>query len=167
MKEPKSEAANRSGSSALASALGSAIVWQGDLEDDCWAKVGNLLVDCECLGCIEWNDDDEEQQEKHKSEYWHCSVGPVNEKHMSTGPDIFHSGEPGGLILGGSMARAIAEAILKSPNIVSIYPKGRLARHLVGKLDLSSCLSRTRYARKEVRIENSKCVGRFVGKVHP
>src|SRR6185369_123319 len=53
-----------------------------------------------------------------------------------------------------------------APNILSIYPKGRLARHLVWKLDLFTSLSRTRYARKEVRIENSKPVGVFAGKVH-
>lgn len=90
-------------------------MWHGDLTDDCWAKVGNLLAHCECLGEIRWCDEDENRT-KHKSEYWHVSVGPVNRKHFSTGDDIFHSGEPGGLILGGTMARAIAEAILKSSN---------------------------------------------------
>jgi hypothetical protein len=65
----------------------------------------------------------------------------------------------------GESVSCLWEAPLPS-NIVSIYPKGWLARHLVGKLDLSSCLSTRRYARKEVRIENSKYVGVFFGKFH-
>ena len=97
----------------LAPAHGSRIVWHGDLTDDCWAKVGNLLAHCECLGEIQTRHLD---FPKKKLEYWHCSVGPVNRKNFSTGDYIFHSGEPGGMIIGGTMARAIAEAILKSSN---------------------------------------------------
>lgn len=109
---------------ALASGNGSRIVWHGDLEDDCWAKVGNLLAHCECLGTIRWCDEDDNRT-KHKSEYWHCSVSPVDGKNFAVGDDIFHSGEPGGLILGGAMARAIAEAILKSSNDSAHSQKGR------------------------------------------
>ena len=90
------------------------VVWHGDLTDDCWAKAGNLLAHCERLGTIRWCDEDEKRT-KHKSEYWHVSVGLVNGENFSVGDDIFNSGEPGGLILGGTMARAIAEAILKAP----------------------------------------------------
>jgi hypothetical protein len=46
------------------------------------------------------------------------------------------------------------------PNIVSIYPKGRLARRPVGTLDLCVPLSRTRYTWKAARIEDNKSVKR-------
>lgn len=108
-----SRTARRKGDSRAAH--GSRIVWNGDLTDDCWAKVGNLLAHCECMGEIIVHNP-EESPTKEKSEIWFVSVGPVNRKHFSTGDDIFHSGEPGGMIIGGTMARAIAEAILKSSN---------------------------------------------------
>lgn len=75
-------------------------VWDGDMADDCTCLVGNLIAHCECLG------------KRCGLEVWFVSVGPVDHRGMACGPDLFHSGEPSGIIIGGDMARAIAEAIL-------------------------------------------------------
>lgn len=79
------------------------IQWKGDLDDDCSAMVGNLSAHCESLG----------EYDKH-FENWYCSVAPVDKAGFVNGPDLFHSSESGGAILGGTMARAICEAILKA-----------------------------------------------------
>jgi hypothetical protein len=89
--------------------------WQGDLQDDCWCREGNLLAHCECLGAIKWRNADTRDM-LADAEIWFCSVGPVDEKNFAAGDDLFHSSTPAGLILGGEMARAIAEAILSAAN---------------------------------------------------
>jgi hypothetical protein len=86
------------------------IIWHGDLKDDCWAKVGNVMAHCECMGLVEIRD----HGIKRRSEYWYCSVGTVNKHGFLVGDYIFHSSEPGGSIMGGTMARAICEAILSA-----------------------------------------------------
>ena len=89
------------------------IEWRGDLEDDCSAKVGNLLAHCERLADCFIADADEPRKRSPVS-VWYVSVCPVDENNRPTGDDLFHSGEPGGLIIGGTMARAIAEAIIRA-----------------------------------------------------
>lgn len=85
--------------------------WQGNLADDCTCRVGNLLAHCEAMGPIKWRAVDDGRK-LHDAEHWFVSVGPVDARGFAAGDDLFHSGEPGGLILGAEMARAIAEAIL-------------------------------------------------------
>lgn len=75
--------------------------WVGDLDDDCSITIGHYLAHCECLGSFtcRYSDGDE------TNECWF--VGVYHKLDV-----LFHSGEPGGMIVNGSMARAIAEAIL-------------------------------------------------------
>lgn len=86
----------------------SEIKWNGDLNDDCTAKLGNLMAHCECLGdiiCVDNSDGSE--LDAWRAESWF--VGVMNKK---TKQYLFHSGEHGGMITGGEVARAIAEAIM-------------------------------------------------------
>lgn len=86
--------------------------WRGDMEDDCTCRTGNLLAHAECLGEIRWKDADERRP--HASNHWFVSVSRVGEDGGAIGPDLFHSGEHAGMILGAEMARAIAEAVLSA-----------------------------------------------------
>jgi hypothetical protein len=64
------------------------------------------------MGEIRWKDVDEHRYSA--SNYWFVSVGRVDASGRTDGPDLFHSGEHAGMIFGGEMARAIAEAILSA-----------------------------------------------------
>jgi len=153
MKEPKSEAANQDGFPALASAHGSAAA----CEPATW-----LCPFCRNECAVGW--DCSCGAKAIASALWIDPAKPLM-RHQKTCDEVMILS-----IMGKHLGLGVSEMLqagVKPPNIVSIYPKGRLAKRLVGKLDLSSCLSRTRYARQEVRIENNKCVGWFVGKVHP
>jgi hypothetical protein len=101
----------------LAAPHGSRVLWKGDIEDDCTLRVGNLLAHVECMGEIRWKDPDERRYSE--SNYWFVSVSRVDESGRTDGPDLFHSGEHAGMIFGGEMARAIAEAIISANKEIS------------------------------------------------
>lgn len=85
--------------------------WEGDLEDDCTLRIGEFMGRAECMGeCIV-----RETNEKrgHTEEYWWCAVYRDKDG-TPCGDQLFHSGEPGGTIHGGDMARKIVEAIIKA-----------------------------------------------------
>lgn len=96
----------------LGVASGSRFVWRGDLDDDCTCQVGDLAAHAECMDEIRWRSIDEKRYETAK--VWYCSVGRVDERGFLVGEHLFHSGEPGGMILSGEMARAICEAIISA-----------------------------------------------------
>jgi hypothetical protein len=77
--------------------------WEGDLDDDCSLSVGELFAHCECLA------DDikcSSEGEEWTIQSWFVGV------YRRDGQPLFHSGEVGGMITSGEMARAIAEAII-------------------------------------------------------
>jgi hypothetical protein len=88
------------------------VVWRGDLSDDCHAKLGDLGAHCECMGGIDWRESEQKRGRHERSEIWYCSVYLLNRKGHALHGDLFHTGNPGGMIIGGSMARAVCEAIL-------------------------------------------------------
>ena len=64
------------------------------------------------MGEILWKDGGEHRY--HKSTWWFVSVVRVDANGRSDAPDLFHSGEHAGMIMGGELARAIAEAIISA-----------------------------------------------------
>jgi hypothetical protein len=82
------------------------LTWEGDIEDDCTLKVGQYLAHCECLS-VGLVVRDPETKERFKIESWFVGVYRGKET-------LFHSGEVGGLITSGELARGIAEAIIKA-----------------------------------------------------
>lgn len=88
------------------------IEWRGNLDDDCTVQIGDLIGRCECLSeyrCY----DPEFIDEEWNGENWFCAVYQGKPPYDgSSGRILFHSGEHGGSIGGGEMARAICEAIM-------------------------------------------------------
>lgn len=84
--------------------------WEGDLDHDCSLRVGDLLAHCECLNdsiyCVA-EDKELNFHENFDIESWSCAVYRGDEV-------LFHSGEYGGMITDGDMARGICEAIVKA-----------------------------------------------------
>lgn len=100
----------------LGAVTGSQFVWRGDLEDDCSLRVGRLFAHaelmCDDIKCRDGFG------EKWNEERWFLGVY-VGDPDAETGKDdvvLFHSGEHGGAITSGEMARAIAEAIIRAAN---------------------------------------------------
>lgn len=87
--------------------------WTGDLGDDCFCEIGDFTAHCECLcDTLEVTDLEEENEKPFKIEIWFVGV---YRKYIPPAKDsdiLFHSGEHGGMITSGALARAIAEAIL-------------------------------------------------------
>lgn len=102
------------------------IEWKGDLEDDCHARVGYLSAHCERMGDVYVVNS--RNGKNMRCEMWFCSVDPVDKKGWVTGDSIFHSGEPGGLILSGTMARAICESIIRAHYLKLTTRKRKVAR---------------------------------------
>jgi hypothetical protein len=89
------------------------ITWEGDLTDDCTCRAGNLLAHCENMGPIKWRCVDDGRK-LYDAEIWFCLVARVDDQGFIVGDPIFHSGDYGGLITSGELARAISETILKA-----------------------------------------------------
>jgi hypothetical protein len=84
------------------------IKWEGDMEDDCSAMVGNLTAHCEALGEF-FAINDEDEDETMKCDYWHCAVYD-----QASGKTLFHAGEIGGFVISGDLARGICEAVIRA-----------------------------------------------------
>lgn len=72
-----------------------AFKWEGNLKDDCRCSTEELMAHCENLG----------GESSPESSIWFVAV-------YRGDTVLFHSGEADGNIIGGEMARAIAESIL-------------------------------------------------------
>jgi len=88
------------------------LIWRGDLGDDCTCRVGNLIAHCECLGEIKWKPPG--RGRLYTGDIWCVCVSQVDANNRIDGPDLFHSGENGGYVMGAEMARGIAEAIIRA-----------------------------------------------------
>ena len=82
-----------------------AFQWEGDLDDDCTLRVGDYVGRAECMGGVTVRGDDGDKP--FRSEDWWCAVYRGKDQ-------LFHSGEPGGSIHMGTMARAVCEAIIRA-----------------------------------------------------
>lgn len=90
------------------------IEWTGDLDDDCFAQVGELSAHVEALGEVQIAELDDDgkpsRRERWYTAYWHIGVYRHRGKEL-----LYDSSEHGGLITGdGAQARAIAEAVMRA-----------------------------------------------------
>jgi hypothetical protein len=85
--------------------------WDGDLTDNCSLRVGDLLGHCERSGTLHLNEPPDAERES--ADYWHCAVDRVGPDGLAIGDPLFDNAETGGFVIGGHLARAICEAVLR------------------------------------------------------
>lgn len=86
------------------------ITWTGDLDDDCFAVLGDLSAHCECMGdmqCFDINpDNDEITGQAYELPTWWFVVREGDR-------EVFDVSDAGGLATSGALARAVCETIMR------------------------------------------------------
>jgi hypothetical protein len=73
--------------------------------------VGDLLGHCERSGTLHLNEPPDAERES--ADYWHCAVDRVGPDGLAIGDPLFDNAETGGFVIGGHLARAICEAVMR------------------------------------------------------
>lgn len=90
--------------------------WTGDLRDDRTLIVNGFTAHCECL-CDSLRVHDTEEPsgaDDFNVEIWFVGVYRDYTPPAKDEDILFHSGEYGGMVTSGEMARAIAESVINS-----------------------------------------------------